>query len=189
MQPLIAYLDDNNVKEARAIAEQFVDFMSAQGERVRTGNYRLDTVLFCEKQVAERYGVTIDVPYGTVFPAEGIAPDDLYTIFPNALDNAIEACRKVEEGRRVIGFRTTVTEDTVYVTVRNPFAGTLTIKNGLPQTSKADRQNHGRGLRNIRKAASNYGEDNVTCRAGNGVFELRIVLRFSAGAREPPEHG
>ena len=177
MRPLIAYLDDNNVKEARAIAEQFVDFMSAQGERVRTGNYRLDTVLFCEKQVAERDGVTIDVPYGTVFPAEGIAPDDLYTIFPNALDNAIEACRRVE-GDRVIEFRTTLTEDTVYVTVRNPYSGEIKMKNGMPQTGKADKQNHGYGLRNIKKAASHYGEDNVICKTENGIFELRLILQF-----------
>ncbi len=180
MRPLIAYLDDNNVKEARSIAEQFVDFMSNQGERIRTGNYRLDTVLFCEQQVAQRDGITINVPYGTVFPARGIAPDDLYTIFPNALDNAIEACRRVE-GDRVIEFRTTLTEDTVYVTVRNPFAGALKLKNGVPQTEKADKQNHGYGLRNIRKAASHYGEDNVTCSAENGFFELRIVLQFDPG--------
>ena len=160
------------------IAEQFVDFMSTQEERVRTGNYRLDTVLFCERQVAERDGIKIDVPYGTAFPAEGIAPDDLYTIFPNALDNAIEACRKVEEGQRVIDFRTTVTEDTVYVTIRNPYAGTLKLKNGMPQTDKADKQNHGLGLRNIKKAAANYGENNVACTAENGFFELRMVLRL-----------
>ena len=184
MRPLIAYLDQNNVKEARNIAEQFVDFMSNQGERVRTGNYRLDTVLFCERQVAERDGITIDVPYGTVFPAEGIAPDDLYTIFPNALDNAIEACRKVE-GRRLIEFRTTLTEDTVYVTVRNPYSGMLRLKNGEPQTSKADKQNHGYGLRNIKKAAANYGEDNVSCSAENGFFELRIVLKFKTAENAP----
>ena len=187
MRPLIAYLDENNVKEARSIAEQFVDFMSSQGERIRTGNYRLDTVLFCEQQVAQRDGITIDVPYGTVFPAKGIAPDDLYTIFPNALDNAIEACRKVE-GERVIEFRTTLTEDTVYVTVRNPYAGTLKLKNGVPQTDKADKQNHGYGLRNIRKAAAHYGEDNVTCSAENGFFELRIVLQFDPDdGTGPPE--
>ncbi len=180
MRPLIAYLDENNVAEARSIAEQFVDFMSNQGERIRTGNYRLDTVLFCEQQVAQRDGITIDVPYGTVFPAKGIAPDDLYTIFPNALDNAIEACRRVE-GARVIEFRTTLTEDTVYFTVRNPYAGTIKLKNGEPQTDKADRRNHGYGLRNIRKAAAHYGEDNVTCSAENGFFELRIVLRFDPG--------
>ena len=177
MRPLIAYLDDNNVKEARAIAGQFVDFMSTQGERVCTGNYRLDTVLFCEKQVAERDGITIDVPYGTVFPAEGIEPDDLYTIFPNALDNAIEACRRVK-GERRIEFRSTLTEDAVYVTVRNPYSGEIKMKNGMPQTGKADKQNHGYGLRNIRKAASHYGEDNVICRTENGFFELRLILEI-----------
>lgn len=177
------FLESKNAEDVKSGAQQFVGFMSAQGERVRTGNYRLDTVLFCEKQVAERDNIEIDVPYGTVFPADGIAPDDLYTIFPNALDNAIEACRKVE-GRRLIEFRTTMTEDTVYVSIRNPYSGTVRVKNGVPQTGKEDRQNHGLGLRNIKKAAANYGEDNVICSAEDGFFELRLILQFANGSAD-----
>ena len=68
MRPLIAFLDENNTEEARAMAEGFAGYVARTGERFRTGNYRLDTVLFCEQQTAVRDDITINVPYGTVFP-------------------------------------------------------------------------------------------------------------------------
>jgi hypothetical protein len=182
MRPLIAYLDENNTEEARAMAESYAGYVARTGERFRTGNYRLDTVLFCEQQTAERDDITINVPYGTVFPKDGIEPDDLYTIFPNALDNAIEACRKVE-GKRVIDFMTTVTDDTVYVTIRNPVAGEVKFKGGEPQTDKADTRSHGYGFRSLKRAAAHYGEDNVKCSVKDGVFELRLVLKFADGQK------
>ncbi|MBQ6119868.1 MAG: sensor histidine kinase, partial [Clostridia bacterium] len=185
MRPLIAYLDEDRPEEARQMAEQFSDFAAHTGERFHTGNYRLDTVLFCEQQIAQRDNIQIDVPFDTVFPAEGIDPDDIYTIFPNALDNAIEACRQVE-GERVISFRSHRDSQTVFITIRNPMTGSVKMRNGLPQTGKTDKSAHGYGLRSLRKAAAKYGDDNVAFTAENGVFELRIFLRF-ADAAKPAE--
>lgn len=178
MRPLIAYLDENRPEEARRMAEQFSDYTPGNGERFHTGNYRLDTVLFCEQQLAQREGVRIDVSFDTVFPKEGVAPDDIYTIFPNALDNAIEACRNTA-GEKVISFRCHMNKRTVFITIRNPFAGTVKIKNGLPQTGKADKTAHGHGFRSIQKAAAKYGENNVTFTSENGVFELMIFLNYA----------
>jgi hypothetical protein len=179
MRPLIAYLDENNVAEARSIAEQFVDFMSNQGERIRTGNYRLDTVLFCEQQTARKDGIRIVFTNESRFPAEGIAPDDIYTIFPNALDNAIEACRKVE-GEKVITLRTRMDRQTVFVTIRNPVAGEVRQRGGMLQTTKEDKNQHGYGFKSIKKAAARYGSDNVSFTVENGVFELRIFLQYAS---------
>ena len=177
MRPLIAYLDEDRPEEARRMAEQFSDYTPGEGDRFHTGNYRLDTVLYCEQQIALREGARIEVPFDTVFPKEGIAPDDIYTIFPNALDNAIEACRGLE-GEKVIEFRSRMDKQTVYVTIRNPMAGELKVRGGLPQTGKADKSAHGYGFRSIKKAAAKYGGDNVSFFAENGVFELRMFLRF-----------
>ncbi len=175
MRPLIAYLDEDRPDEAREMAQQFSDFVETTGERFHTGNYRLDTVLFCEQQIAQRDGITLDVSFDTVFPPEGIDPDDIYTIFPNALDNAIEATRKAQ-GEKVITFRCRCAKQTVYITIRNPLAADVKMKDGLPQTTKTDRAAHGYGFRSIKKAAAKYGDDNVSFSAENGIFELRIFL-------------
>ena len=187
MRPLIASLDDDRPQEARRIAEQFSDFAVRVGDRFQTGNYRLDTVLSFQQQLAERDGIRIDVSFDAAFPAEGIDPDDIYTIFPNALDNAIEACRSLPEERRVITFRSRMDAQTVFVTIRNPVAGEIKTKNGVPQTNKADKAAHGYGLRSITRAAAKYGEDNVSFFFEDGVFELRLFLQSRSPEEIRPE--
>ena len=183
MRPLIACLDDDRTEEARRMAEQFSNDVARTGVRFHTGNPRLDTVLFCEQQIAEKAGVTLDVPFDTAFPAEGIDPDDIYTIFPNALDNAIEACGKTD-GERVVSLRSRVAGCTVFVTVRNPFVGEVRFRNGVPQTDKADKKLHGYGFRSLKRAAAKYGRDNVSVSAENGVFELNVALQLQQDREE-----
>ena len=177
MRPLITYLEEDKPDDAREMAQQFSDFVAASGERFNTGNYRLDTVLFCEKQLAEREGIRLDVSFDTTFPPAGIDPDDIYTIFPNALDNAIEATKDAA-GEKVITFRAHQAKQTVYITIRNPVSGEVITRNGLPQTKKSDTASHGYGFRSIKKAAAKYGDDNVSFTVKDGVFELRIFLNL-----------
>ncbi len=177
VRPLIAYIDENRTEEAREIAEQLGGYVDPDGVRYNTGSYRLDTVLFCEQQIAQKDNITIEFPFGGAFPPEGIEPDDLYTIFPNALDNAIEACRKVE-GERKITLRSKIIGDTVYVSIENPVAGKVTIRRGVPQTDKADKSRHGFGFRSMKRAAAKYGDDNLTVSVKDGVFTLQMALRF-----------
>ncbi len=183
LRPLAAYLDNNDVASAAEIAHELTGFSAESDIRYHTGNYRLDTVLFCEQETAAPDGIRIIYTYGSLFPAEGIAPDDIYTIFPNALDNAIEACRKVE-GEREITVASRIAGETVYVTVKNPYTGKVIVKRGVPQTDKKDKIAHGYGFRSIRKAAANYGGDNVDVIAENGVFTLRLSLCFGSATKK-----
>ncbi|MCR5040796.1 MAG: GHKL domain-containing protein [Clostridia bacterium] len=177
LRPMVAYLNENNSEAAMEIANELGAFAENEGTRFRTGNTRLDTVLFCEQQTARKDGIRIVFTDESRFPAEGIAPDDIYTIFPNALDNAIEACRKAEGEREIVVVSRTV-GDEVFVTVSNPVGGELDLKNGELRTTKADRARHGFGLKNIRKAAANYGSDNVDYMVEDGRFILRLSLRY-----------
>ena len=177
LRPMVAYLDENNVDSAAEIARGLADFSSENALRFHTGNYRLDTVLFCEQQIAQEDGIRIVFTHGSVFPAEGVGSDAIYTIFPNALDNAIEACRKVE-GERLITVSSRIGGNTVFVSIKNPCAEQVVLKNGVPQTGKKDKASHGYGIRSIKKAAAGYGDDNVEFLSEDGVFELRLTLRF-----------
>ena len=71
-----------------------------------------------------------------------------------------------------------MTDDTVFITIRNPMAGEVKLKNGVPQTTKRNKSLHGYGFRSIKKAAAHYGSNNVTVLTDNGMFELRIFLRL-----------
>ena len=183
MRPLVAMLEDERTEEAKNLARHLSDFSLQAGERFHTGNYYLDTVLFCEEQIAGREGVELDIPANAVFPKDGIAADDIYTIFPNALDNAIEACKSCD-GNRKVEFRSRFNKQTVFVTIRNPVKGNLKIRNGFPVSEKTDKTVHGYGLRSIKKAAAKYGKDNVSFFVKDSVFELRIFLEYAGLKKE-----
>ena len=177
LRPFAAYVENDDSAAAKEIAQKLSGFTAEHGARFNTGNYRLDTVLFCQQQIAQKDNISINYVFGSVFPAEGIDPDDLYVIFPNALDNAIEACRKVE-GPRDITITSKIVGNEVLVTITNPVAEAVAVRGGLPQTSKRDTKRHGYGFRSIKKAAAKYGDDNLDFRVENGVFLLRFNLRF-----------
>ena len=177
LRPFEAYVANDDSEEARRIVQKLSGFAAGHGVRYNTGNYRLDTVLFCQQQIAQKDGITINYTFGSVFPKDGIDPDDLYVIFPNALDNAIEACRKVG-GPCEITITSRIRGNEVLVTIQNPVANKLTVRGGVPQTDKKDKKLHGYGYRSMKKAASKYGGDNMDFKLENGVFTLRFNLTF-----------
>lgn len=181
LRPLIHYLEEDRTEEAKTLAASLSGFADGGGKRYRSGNFRLDTVLYTEQQLAARDNIEIELPFGEVFPKEGVTSDDIYTIFPNALDNAIEACRAVN-GERKITVRSKIVGDTVYVSIRNPIGKEVTVKNGAPVTDKADKKEHGYGWRSMKKAAAKYGGDNMDFEIRDGFFELRLSLTFRGAA-------
>ena len=57
----------------------------------------------------------------------------------------------------------------------NTFSGTLNLEDGLPATTKADRESHGYGLKSIRMTVEKYG-GRMNVSAQHGLFNLNIVI-------------
>ena len=178
LRPLSIYLDRHNYDEAKNIVDEFNVTIENSRPRYDTGNYRLDTVLESQQQLAEKYGIQIEYVHASVFPKEGIAPEDIYTIFPNALDNALEACIKTGEKCKIT-FESHIIENKVYIKICNPYSGLIYQSNGKLSTTKADKVNHGYGFKSMKKAASKYGSDNVNFKTEDGLFALMITLNLS----------
>lgn len=178
MAPLLMYIKDGNTAEAEKIVNSFNVSVQNTKSRFNTGNCQLDTVLECQQQLASKHGINIDVVPGSVFPAEGISSEAVYTIFPNALDNAIEACESLKNDA-VISFESHVNGNMAFVRITNPFDGNLKIgSNGL-KTKKKDKENHGFGIRSMQKAMSAYGTDNLSYETKNGRITLNLVFNLN----------
>jgi len=175
MAPLLMYIRNGNTAEAEKIVEGFNVTVQGTRSRFNTGCCQLDTVLECEQQLASKNGVEIQVIEGSVFPAEGIQSEDIYTVFPNALDNAIEACALLGSDA-VITFESHIQGSMVFVRITNPYDGNLKIgSNGL-KTRKKDKEHHGFGVRSMQKAMSAYGTDNLSYETKNGRITLNLVF-------------
>lgn len=148
---------------------------------IKTGNDALDTILTEKSMICEQEDITLScIADGNAL--SGIAPSDLYSLFGNILDNAIEAARKIDDNdRRTIGLTVRNNLGVTIIHAENFYAGEVLMRNGLPVTTKRrsdgklDARNHGFGTQSIRLIAQRYG-GNMKCNAKDGIFTLDILL-------------
>ena len=171
--------------EASALPSGVVEEMARQVEvydsAVHTGNEALD-VLLTEKGLAcGREHINLSCIADGPALAH-MAPSDLYSLVLNALDNAIEAVRQVEDPRRrSISLVIKRRGGMVIVHVENYFADALDIDtDGLPRTTKADSASHGYGIKSMKLIAKRYG-GTLHARTQGNVFHLNIMLPASPG--------
>lgn len=143
---------------------------------IETGN-KLLNVLFTEKSLyCEQNGITLSCMIDGArlsFMDDG----DLYCLFGNIADNALEAVTKIKEReRRVIDIVVKAKDDMVIVTAENFFAGTLELtEEGLPVTSKDDKNYHGFGTASMRMIVHKYGGEMIIDTDGD-VFRLTALF-------------
>ncbi|MFR6161631.1 MAG: ATP-binding protein [Mediterraneibacter gnavus] len=131
---------------------------------VKTGNDVLDTIL-TEKSLACKAN---NIVVSCVADGEGLEflhPVDLYTIFGNAMDNAIECVKHFKEKeKRQIDVLIHRQHQFLIVQIMNPVERELEFEDNLPVTTKHDKDYHGYGLRSIKNTVKKY----------NGVFQVKI---------------
>lgn len=149
--------DGTRVVDREALAE-IAHQVDIYDSKVQTGNEALDTILTEKGLHGEQAGVTLSCM------ADGAAlsfmrPADIYALFGNALDNAIEAASGLaDEGRRNVSLLVRRVGQMVSVHVENYCEKAPTFRSdGLPQTTKADTSRHGFGVRSMRAIAESYG--------------------------------
>ncbi len=104
-----------------------------------------------------------------------LKPSEIYALFGNAFDNAIEALQSVPEEDRIFTLSVKRQLDMAVIHMENVFSADLTFENGLPRTTKGDLMSHGFGMRSIKMVAEKY-RGSVTVRAEGGIFNLNILL-------------
>ena len=120
---------------------------------VTTGNNALDSVLSAKRSLAESKGIAFHTKI-KIQENLPIAPEDCSIIFGNALDNALEACERLPaDAEKSINLFLQQDATTIFCKITNT-APPNTEKTFL--TSKADKVNHGFGMKNIKEALEKY---------------------------------
>lgn len=121
----------------------------------------VNAVLTVKEEQMSRYGIRlearIDIPKELPFEKT-----DICALFSNALDNAGEACRRLPEAEREVSVKSRAQKGLFCLEVTNPTVGAQ--KNLLLQTSKADKENHGFGLRSMKEVVER----------NRGAMEIRV---------------
>lgn len=101
---------------------------------------------------------------------------DVYALFGNILDNAIEAVGQVEDPElHVITLTVDTKDDFLIIECENYFSGKLVFDDGLPLTTKSDSQNHGFGTHSIRTLSEKY-DGTFKLSVQDDIFTLSILI-------------
>lgn len=162
-------------KERETYLEKIEKSVQIYSAIVRTGNEILDTILTEKSLICENSGIHINcVADGSLLAF--MNPVDLYTLFGNALDNAIEAVRKLEsKEKRVIDIMPYERQSFLMLQIVNLMCGEVKFEDGLPLTTKAKNGYHGYGMKSMLHTIQKY-EGHLTTEVKNGCFYFNVML-------------
>lgn len=106
---------------------------------------------------------------------EKVTEYELCIIFMNIMKNAIEACENVEKNRN-INVNVEYIDGEIHISENNPILGQLKMdEEGILQSQKDDKENHGIGSRNVREIVEKYNGE-IEYQVENGRFNVVIVI-------------
>ena len=139
-----------------------------------TGNETLDIVLtdklfYCEQNEIDLTCI-----------ADGkcisfMSEEDIYSLFGNALDNAITAVEQLPVLQREIKLRIKNWGDVVSIRVENKFTGKIRLEDGIPVTTQKDTRYHGYGILSMQMITEKYN-GKLDIDINEDSFVLNIVF-------------
>lgn len=159
--------------------------------RFRTGNTVVDTMLNMKYHEAVREVPALEMNADKLLIPQKleIQSFDIGVIIGNALDNAIEACRRLREKepeeKAFIRLGSLQKGKLLILKVENSFDGRQVKKrqSGLPATDKADKNVHGLGLANIKSTAEKY-QGAMDFKIEGRVFILSVMMKNERRAED-----
>ena len=145
-------LTTHQEEEALRYLEQLQKNHSPRLMAVRTGHSILDALLNQKVTAARAKHIDLEI---TVNDLSGVRVNNefLVVLLSNLIDNAIEACCKLD-GEREIQLMLLLEDERLFCSVRNPSLP-VDLRNGLPATTKQG-ANHGYGLKNVARILALY---------------------------------
>ena len=151
----------------------------------QTGNPITDIIIHQKGQEAEKKHIQFKADFAYP-PNLLIDIYDIAVVLNNALENAIEACGKLEDNKK-IKLQSYVKGSLFFIEVENDFAEDIVMEeeSGLPVSSKENGKLHGIGLSNIQRCAKKYmgGIDIVISDTdGRKKFNLTVMMNGKSAA-------
>ncbi len=160
---------------------EITELISIYDSSVKTGNEDLDVIL-TEKSLKCRHE---QITFTCMADGEKLGfmdKTDIYGLFGNLVDNAVEAVLKLtDENKKIIELSVHGENNMLAINVHNYYDGDIVFGNdGLLRTTKRDAAFHGFGMKSIRMIVDKYNGD-LAFSAKDGVFNVKILLIAPCG--------
>lgn len=172
---IAALLAEEDSEKRRVYLKEMENDLKTYEIQNKTGNKVLDIILTSKNIICLKNSIVLtSVIDGALL--DFIEVKDICSIFGNAMDNAIEYERKINESeKRLIHLSVFAQKGFLIIRIENYFEGELDFEADLPLTTKKDKDYHGYGLKSIRHIVQKYGGV-LNTDIQDGWFELKILI-------------
>ena len=164
----------HNQRIDRAELNELENLVEIYDSAYMTENVALNVVLSEKSLICKRLKIKLSCIVDAV-QLSFMSETDVYTLFGNIFDNAIEAVCHLKESERSIGFSVKSVGEFVVVNIYNGYAGELKFNESLPVTTKRDKTHHGYGLKSIRYVVEKYGGE-MRIKTKDQIFDLNLLF-------------
>ncbi len=165
-------------EELEEYLNQLVEETNRAGELLDCGNDIVNAIINDADCRYKKDGIFIRLD-GRFPKTLHIASTDLCVIFANAVTNAAEAIRKIKKlpgGAYPINIKISSYKSDLYIDIQNPLSEDIMRQGGKPVTTKADKQRHGYGTKNMKQRVEKY-QGSISFQEENGRFAVHIYMK------------
>lgn len=167
------YLRNGKLQELDAYLESYTNSLPDTHSLVYCQHYAANALLNYFAQQAQKANVEMDI-FVQLPETIRLQESDVSVILGNLLENALDACRNIQNGERKITVRGKYSMGAVYFEVSNPFSGVLRKdRTGKYLTTKA--HGHGLGLHSVSRIVQIQG-GTLELNSDGGVFRVSLLL-------------
>ena len=177
-QILLVLRRENKQEEKERLIDDIEREIKSYETISQSGNEILDTIVSNKYVQCLKHQISLNCVLDGALLNE-METVDICTIFGNALDNAVECVMKISETeRRLIHVVLRRQQGFVNILFENVCDEELRIENGLPVTTKAEKEYHGIGMKSILYSVKRYEGGAMTVKQQDGWFVLNIILSW-----------
>ncbi len=174
IQTMKAYLALNETEKLKNYLDELDTDLNTVDTVIKTGNVMIDAILNSKISLAKSKNIKVDAK--AIVPKElNMSEVDLSIIIGNLMDNAIEACMKVEsESDRFIRVYIDILKGQLYIYVMNSVNEQLN-RIGKTYISTKNSRDHGFGLMRMDKVVEKH-HGYLERQDEEGVFATEVML-------------
>jgi sensor histidine kinase regulating citrate/malate metabolism len=165
---------DNETEKLKSYINNLTDIVE-NNHTTYIGEPVIDIILSGLVHSAKESGVEVDIITDMKFKLN-ITLTDLCILISNSVDNALEACEKMEsehDKKIWIGIKTD--EHYLFYTIKNTYHGEILKISSRILSTKDKPEQHGIGLQSIERIVEKYDGHTVIAE-NNGIFEIICAL-------------
>ncbi len=168
-------LEEKDYEEAIAYLDSYVSDIPTTHTMRYCDNPTASAIISYYASVANARGIQFTVDAQIPVENPHISDAHLCVLLGNLLENAIEACMRMEDGVRYVQLHAKVHADLLFIAMDNSFSGKYTMRGSNFVSSK--RNAVGTGLQSVQALAKQYGGA-ATFTPKDTVFRSEVYVRL-----------